>query len=54
MWSKLKKALYKYRYALLAGLGVVTLGFVGLNYLIHENKVKLSAFLKALRGNYVE
>jgi hypothetical protein len=39
---------------LIAGIGIIALGWLGLNYVIHENKVKLSAFFKAIKGNYVE
>jgi len=45
MWSKIKKTLYEHRYAIIAGVGILTLGFLGLHHLIRENDIKLSAFL---------
>ena len=58
MWESFKKFVVRHRkkiiYTLVGLAAVSALGYLTFDYYQNNKEVKLSTFLKALNGNYVE
>ena len=54
MWSSVKKFISKNRYKIAGAIGVAALAYFTYNLFEKECTVKLSAFIKALKGNYIQ